>query len=930
MGDRPTSLAAINRSSIGSLERGAPIGPYVVLDVIGRGGMGVVYAAYDPRLDRRVAIKILHAHVAFSEASIEAHDRLLREAQAMARVTHANVVAIHHVGTFEGEVFLAMEFVEGDTLKTWLRTPRSQTQVLDVLLAAGRGLAAAHAAGIIHRDFKPDNVLVGRDGRVAVSDFGISRPTTESDEHASFAPVSAARSTSSSDADEPEGTSETWPSSSHRRTLTRPGAIVGTVGYMAPEQAFSEPVDARCDQFSFCATLYFALHGERPFRGATLKDYLAALEREAPTPAGSNVAPRVGEILQKGLSYEPDARYPSMDALLAALSDDPATRKRRVAAWGVAIAIGLAGTVTVVGASRARDQRLCAGGLAQVRDVWNTTTRAQVRRAFEATKLPYATTTWEHVQRALDAYAARWASAQYETCAAARIRGEQSESVMTARAACLERGRTELRALVRVLGEADRSVVGKAVQATAVLGSPEACVEIVSTSTSPAPPDDARARGEVGEIRIELATAKALRASGRLEAAAGQIDALLLRAHAIAYRPLEAELLLAQGKVLQDLGQWALSIPALENAVGTADEAVSDADRAFAEVALANSYAMTGQHDAAEQWSRFARATSTRLTQDSSKVAFELDWNLTVSNHRFNQSRYAEAAAYAEKALEGVQSRSADTDPIRVAHAYTMLAVSYAETGRIDQAVVMIDRADAMVRSAVGPEHPSDVLVRLRRAYVLLVAKRFQDVVDMAGPAIELAQRVLPPDHSYLGTLYNNRGGAFEGLHRFDDALCDFDRASAIDAPSPQIDGAMYMANRCRMLLYLERFDDAEKVCGDGLRAGESLLAPDHEWLALLLGLSASVDVHEGRAREALPKARRALQIFATKTNMAVDDDWIAIARFAFARASWETGARAPDTLEAARDAQWAFARKGLSERAAEVKAWLTPRAVTK
>src|ERR1700722_11364601 len=160
--------------------RGVSIGRYVLLDVLGKGGMGIVYSAFDPQLDRRIAIKVLRPQAAHE--SREAQDRLLREAQAMARLSHPNVVAVHDVGTFGESVFLAMELVEGTTLKSWLEengTTRSWRPRLDVMKAAGRGLAAAHAAGIVHRDFKPDNVLGGRGGRVGVTGFGIARSTVD-------------------------------------------------------------------------------------------------------------------------------------------------------------------------------------------------------------------------------------------------------------------------------------------------------------------------------------------------------------------------------------------------------------------------------------------------------------------------------------------------------------------------------------------------------------------------------------------------------------------------------------------------------------------------------------------------------------------------------------------------------------------------------
>ncbi|MBL8743732.1 MAG: serine/threonine protein kinase, partial [Myxococcales bacterium] len=223
---------------------GQTIGRYRVIGRLGEGGMGAVLAAHDPELDRTVALKILHESAGDERG--ELRDRLAREARAMAKLAHPNVVAVYDVGAdpASGQLFVTMELVDGTTLRDWLRTPRSSRAILDVFMAAGTGLAAAHAAGLVHRDFKPENVLVGRDGRVRVGDFGLARPPRGA--AASDAPLSP--------------------------TLTRTGAIIGTPAYMAPEQFLGEAADARSDQFAFAVALFEALRGERPFAGASLRE----------------------------------------------------------------------------------------------------------------------------------------------------------------------------------------------------------------------------------------------------------------------------------------------------------------------------------------------------------------------------------------------------------------------------------------------------------------------------------------------------------------------------------------------------------------------------------------------------------------------------------------------------------------------------------
>jgi eukaryotic-like serine/threonine-protein kinase len=239
---RPSSVTA------GDLGTGARIGRYVIIEKVGTGAMGVVYGAYDPELDRKIALKLLKPGQGLKDT---AKARLLREAKAIARLAHPNVVAVHDVGVLDDQVFLAMEFIAGGTIKSWLgETPRTWRQVLDVFIAAGRGLVAAHAAGLVHRDFKPDNVLLDKERRPRVVDFGIARQAAGSDDEDAQEPVD----------DDPAATlREASGNVAPLLTLTKTGTVVGTPAYMAPEQFLGERGDERSDQFSFCVALYEAL-----------------------------------------------------------------------------------------------------------------------------------------------------------------------------------------------------------------------------------------------------------------------------------------------------------------------------------------------------------------------------------------------------------------------------------------------------------------------------------------------------------------------------------------------------------------------------------------------------------------------------------------------------------------------------------------------
>jgi len=291
------------------ITRGASVGPYVILERLGSGGMGVVYAAYDPTNDRRVALKLVRPQ-GKPERWRALREQLRQEAMAMTHFSHANIVSVLGIGEHGDQLYLAMELVEGTTLRGWLRTqPRSWEEVVDVFIQAGRGLLAAHAAGWVHRDFKPDNVLVGDDGRVCVSDFGLAKLTDiplpvrlglgcHGDVQRCLTPTGAA-----------------------------PGVSVpGTLSYMAPEQLSNQRVGERSDQFSFCISLYEALYGVLPFpplvAGLPPGGELAV----NPPPVGSQVPVRLRHALLQGLKLSPADRYRTLAPLLEELDSLRALR----------------------------------------------------------------------------------------------------------------------------------------------------------------------------------------------------------------------------------------------------------------------------------------------------------------------------------------------------------------------------------------------------------------------------------------------------------------------------------------------------------------------------------------------------------------------------------------------------------------------------
>lgn len=311
-----------------SLRPGTSVGRYTVLALVGHGGMGQVYAAYDPKLDRRVALKLLH--VDQQEDGVRAQERLLREAQAVARLSHPNVVVVHDVGTLDERVFVAMEFVEGTTVAEWEKVPRSWREILAVFAQAARGLAAAHDAGIVHRDFKPQNVMVSSSGAVRVMDFGLAR----------YLDVGPA----------PVAGSETPSRASGELNLTRPGERLGTPRYMAPEQFKGGAVDARTDQFTFCVALYEALYGAHPFDDDSMLSLSDTVSRGAlrPPPKTREVPGWLRRAVLRGLATRPEDRHASMAALANVLENDPGPRWRRRLVTAGLVGLAVASLVLAV------------------------------------------------------------------------------------------------------------------------------------------------------------------------------------------------------------------------------------------------------------------------------------------------------------------------------------------------------------------------------------------------------------------------------------------------------------------------------------------------------------------------------------------------------------------------------------------------------
>lgn len=495
-----------------AVEIGAAVDRFTIEERIAAGGMGVVYRAHDPTLRRDVALKLVHLGSSLAQADAQA--RLLREAQGLAQLDHPNVVTVFDAGTHDREVFIAMELVDGVSLDRWLaERPREWRAVAAVLEQAGRGLAAAHAAGLVHRDIKPANVMIATDGRVKVVDFGLARALID------LEPAPAAK------LDE----------DLHAR-LTLSGALVGTPAYCAPEQLVGEQVDIRSDVFSFCVTFCEAVFGRRPFAANTAGELIRRMKDPSgpDLPAVPALPKRLLALLRRGLAIDPAERLPALEPLLAELARRP-PRRGPLIAGGVAFAAAVPLALFAMSGS---DEEACAASHDEIAQSWSFARRAEVGHAILATQVPFAPDTWRRVEATLDGYATRWVDLHGETCRATAVHQTQSDELLDRRMACLAGARSQLDASVATLAKVDRDGVRSALRVVEGLPNLATCAETATLlAVAPVPPAQLV---DVERVRGVIAQAAATYRVGAYEKALEIARRGVKDAEQIAYRPLVA------------------------------------------------------------------------------------------------------------------------------------------------------------------------------------------------------------------------------------------------------------------------------------------------------------------------------------------------------------------------------------------------------
>jgi serine/threonine protein kinase/tetratricopeptide (TPR) repeat protein len=863
-----------------ALARGASIGRYIVLAMVGRGGMGEVYAAYDPELDRKVAVKLLRVKPGNGVSLAEGRTRTLREAQAIARLSHPNVVVVFDVGTFEDKVFIAMEYVEGNTVTYWLQVQqRAWKEILQVFGDAGRGLAAAHEKGLVHRDFKTDNVMVSRDRHVRVMDFGLARQVQEKSAPGAAPgmtppaappgpkagqsvvvqpiPIRILSGGSASNDGPPTMVVATDPSAPipiEGRTssgmfdarLTRTGAMMGTPAYMAPEQFLGTPTDARSDQFSFCISLYEALYGARPFEGSTMSTLTANVVqgnvRDA--PAGSKIPFWVRKVLLRGLMPRAKDRWPSMEALLDALGKDPSVQRKKwlAAAGGMAII----GSIFLGGRALIGDQsQVCSGGPPKLAGIWDLQKRGepeparheQIHRAFLATGKSYAPDVFATVSRALTTYAHNWANMYREACEATEVRREQSAEVMDLRMECLQERLGGLRALAEVFSQADGQVVENATNAANALSSLDRCADVSLLRAVIRPPDDPTTRAKVSELRRRMADAKAQFEAGRWKEMLLQVPRLVDEARTLGYPPLTTESLALLGMM----------------------RAKGNTDPRSAETTLTEAF-----------WAADAARHDEVRAEAAAHLVFVVG---------YQQGRFSDARRWAT-AAESVLNRMGGHDLLR-AWLFNDLGAVVEMEGKKDEALQLHLKAISLKTKVLGERHPDVAITEANLAIALNSVGKNEEALEHLDKAIDIEKEGLGAGHPDLAMQFNNRGEILRLLGRYGEARASLEQARNI---------------------------------------WERELGSDNALLAYALTGIGEAFLAEGHANESLVPLARALTIRQTQDP---DSARRGETSFAYARALWDSNHDRKRALALAEEARRLYERTPSKEKIDEIDGWL-------
>ncbi|HUQ08432.1 MAG TPA: serine/threonine-protein kinase [Kofleriaceae bacterium] len=815
---------------------GGSVGRFRVHGMLGRGGMGIVLDAFDPQLDRPVAVKLLRPDVWGTTTQTE-QARLRREAQAMARLSHPNVVTVYDVGEVDGQSFLAMEKVDGTTLRAWQQQPRTPAAIIAMYLTVGRGLAAAHAAKLVHRDFKPENVLVGRDGRARVSDFGL---------------VSSGTAVVEADLrDTPLGT-----------RMTVAGSAMGTPAYMAPEQWDGEDVDARADQFSYAVALWEAVYGEHPFAttGATAASLRAAVLTGTPrSPSRTVKAPSwLRPILERALARDRADRWPTLDAMLDELARRSAPSRLPLVIGGgtvVAAAAAVAFVVTTQGATRADPCPTPA-----LAGTWDASTRDRVRAHLVGLDAVRGESMFAEIARHADRQAHEWQAMHVTTCRDTRA-GRQSDTLHDQRIACLSDRIDELRDTADItLATREPGRLESVLSAWGELSSVDDCADRATVAGFVAPPAPG-SQAEASAIADELRAIEVARRAGQLEGLDPRASAALARARALAHPPLLAVALQRVALVATDRNDTPTAQAALLEATEIAARAGNDDIAADAWTRLLKVVAFDGgKPDEALVLVPAARAAvaraGDRLPDRVALLDHESDVYLKLKRYPDALAKLTEARGMLESAGAANLGSPLET---KLADVLMSLGVVHNQAGSYDLAIPLFEEAIAHFDKALGPDHPASAFAFINLGETLRRLDRKEDAQRAFETAVRIRETRLGESPALahalgaLGNIARERQDLVRALELMERSA----RIARATMPDSNLYKLAALVGLSTIYLQLQRDDEARAVLDEAIAIGDRSGARNSNRANALINRG-DLDTKVGDCVSALPRYERA------------------------------------------------------------------------
>lgn len=755
-------------------EPGDRIGEYIVLESIGAGGMGIVYAAYDPKLDRKIALKLLHDDGADEGATV-GRLRLLAEGRALARVAHPNIVAVYDVGKIDDDaIYIAMELVDGQTLKQWRdASPRGWEEIIVKFVDIAAGLVAVHDADMVHRDVKPDNILIDGAGRARVTDFGLARPH----EHA---PPSLARA-------EQDLVSDS--SRSVDLQLTRTGAKIGTPAYMASEQLQGGAATASSDQFAFCVALWECLYGERPFEGGSWVSLVMEVSEgrvraPPPPPSGRPVPMWIRRTVERGLHADPALRWPSMQALREALqAGDPLRRRKRVGLGIATLAIAGLGAGAVQARRTAQDARAeaaCATAAQRAHETWSGDARTGLRDHLQASKLDNAKELAEGVVTLFDAYAQNWAR-EYEAACLAKLEERASpvgDDLLDRRTECLDTRLSTTDALVQRLRQSPDALLSRAQYTVETSTNLDACTDDARLQRKPALPTDPSARERVRDLNRTLSSTQLHEHLGDYQEGLRISEAALAQARDTAHGPLIANGLYRVAVFEEKLGNYTRAVDRWVEAFHEA--AISDDELLAGETAMSLAFAEGYQlerYAAGRRWAELAGTYTTRM--DMKQTLFEARRLDVLAVMHEMQGDLDDSVRIHRRSIALRRSLVPATHQ-SLGYGMANLAGVLQARGELEEAETALLESKKIFENAFGPDNPTTAHVLDNLANLYIKMERYDEANALLGRVEKIWTKRLGPEHPDVGDTHLSYGDIAFSQGDLDGALTSHTRALEI------------------------------------------------------------------------------------------------------------------------------------------------------